>query len=172
MSEPFVGEIRMVGFNFAPQDWAFCDGSTMSIAQNEVLFNLIGTTYGGDGLDTYQLPDLRGRRFVHQGTDRSGSPWVIGQVAGEENHTLTGQELPSHTHVPAASSFNGTTSNPVGAVWARASGATPAYGAPENAGMSPNTIDPAGGSQPHENMPPFVVINFIISLFGIFPSRD
>ena len=133
MSDPFIGEIRMVGFNFAPQNWAFCDGSTMSISQNEALFTLIGTTYGGDGEQTFNLPDLRGRRFVHQGTDRFGAPWVIGQVAGEETHTLTTQELPSHAHAPAASTFNGTTSSPVGAVWARASGAVLPYGGSPNA---------------------------------------
>jgi microcystin-dependent protein len=172
MSEPFIGEIRMVGFNFAPENWAFCDGATLSISDNDALFALIGTTYGGDGVETFNLPDLRGRRFVHQGTDRLGFPWVLGQLAGQETHTLTGQELPVHTHVPAASSFNGTTASPAGAVWARASGATPPYGASANAGMSPNTIDPTGGGQPHENMPPFLVINFIIALFGIFPSQD
>jgi microcystin-dependent protein len=172
MGSPFIGEIRMVGFNFAPQNWAFCDGSAMVIAENEALFSLLGTTYGGDGVETYNLPDLRGRRFVHQGTDRSGSPWVLGEIAGEETHTLTTQELPSHAHLPVASTFNGTTSSPVGAVWARASGAVLPYGGSPNITMSANLIDPTGGNQPHENMPPFLVINFIISLFGIFPSRN
>lgn len=172
MGNPFVGEIRMVGFNFAPVNWAFCNGQTMSITQNTTLFSLIGTTYGGDGETTFNLPDLQGRRFVHQGTDRVGAPWITGQVAGQETHTLTTQELPSHAHAPAASTFNGTTASPVGTVWARASGAVLPYGAAANSPMAANLIDPSGGDQPHDNMPPFLVINFIISLFGIYPSRN
>ncbi len=172
MGQPFIGEIRLVGFNFAPQGWAFCDGSTMSIAENDALFSLIGTTYGGDGVQTFNLPDLRGRRFVHQGSDRVGQTWVIGQLAGEESHTLTSQELPSHTHVPAVSSFNATASSPVGAVWARASGATSPYGGSVDVAMSSSLIDPAGANQPHDNMPSFLVINFVISLFGIYPSQS
>ena len=173
MSEPFIGEIRMVGFNFAPQNWAFCDGSLMAISQNEALFTLIGTTYGGDGQQTFGLPDLRGRRFVHQGVDRTGASWVIGQTAGQENVTLSSGHLPVHTHVPTASSASGTAAVPTGAVWAAAQGTAVPYStqAP-NILMNPGLVDPAGTSLPHENMAPYLVVNFIISLFGIFPSQN
>src|ERR1700744_1265541 len=106
MSEPYVGEIRMVGFNFAPQNWALCNGQTLSISQNEVLFNLIGTTYGGDGVNTFNLPDLRGRIPVHQGTNPNGT-YILGQLAGTETVTLTGNQLPQHPHPPQAQSAAG-----------------------------------------------------------------
>ena len=173
MSDPYVGEIRMVGFNFAPQGWAFCDGSLMSISQNEVLFTLIGTTYGGDGQQTFALPDLRGRRFVHAGTDRSGTPWVQGQVGGTETVTLTAGQLPAHTHPPIAASTSGTTSTPSGTVWAGAQGAVLPYSSSApNIAMNPGLVDAAGQGLPHENMAPFLVINFVIALFGIFPSQN
>jgi len=170
MSQPYVGEIRMVGFNFAPQGWAFCNGQTMAISDNEVLFNLIGTTYGGDGVNTFNLPNLQGRIPFHQGTN-AGNTMVIGQIAGSENVTLITNQLPAHTHTLAANSTAGTQPSPAGGYWAQStldqfSTETPAHT------MDPSSILPVGGSQPHDNMPPFQVLNFVISLFGVFPSQN
>jgi microcystin-dependent protein len=171
MSSPFVGEIRMVGFNFAPQGWAFCDGSVIAISQNETLFTLIGTTYGGDGVSTFALPDLRGRMAQHQ-----GSSTVLGQRMGEETVALqTTGVLATHSHSAAASDGHGSQAGPAGAVWAAASGGVNPYStAAANATLAADTIAnaPASGGQPHENMSPFLVINFVISLFGIFPSQS
>ncbi len=166
MSQPYVGEIRMVGFNFAPVGWAFCNGQTLTISQNEVLFNLIGTTYGGDGVTTFSLPDLRGRIPFHQ-----GGSMIIGQTSGSENVTLTTSQIPAHNHILTASSASGTQSSPSGGLWATStldefSTETPVHS------MDPSTLVVTGGSQPHDNMPPFQVVNFIISLFGIFPSQN
>jgi microcystin-dependent protein len=172
VSQPFIGEIRIFGGNFAPLDWAFCDGSLQSISENEVLFNLIGTTYGGDGVNTFALPDLRGRFPIHQGTDNSGYTAVIGQRAGSESVTVTVAQLPSHPHSAKAVKASAV-SSPVGAAWAGAP--TPAYTAPnvdaDMTVMSSAAITSVGGSQPHENMSPYLVTNFIISLFGIYPSQ-
>ena len=165
MAQPYVGEIRMFGGNFAPAGWAFCDGSVLPISQYEVLFNLIGTTYGGDGQNTFALPDLRGRVPVHQ-----GGGFVIAQMAGEESHTLTLNQIPAHTHPAQVTSGPGTTQSPVGEVWAQWSSPQFSDQAP-NAQMNAAAVGNAGGSQPHENMVPYLVVNFIISLFGIFPSQ-
>ena len=167
MSNPYVGEIRMFSGNFAPLGWAFCDGSVLSIADNNVLFALIGTTYGGDGVSTFVLPDLRGRAPVHQ-----GNGFVIGQIGGTETVTLTVSQLPSHTHAPlAASGGSGIPANsPAGNVWSGWTGNQFSTQAP-TAPMSPAAVAADGGSQPHDNMVPFLAINFIISLFGIFPSQ-
>jgi microcystin-dependent protein len=164
MSSPYVGEIRMFGGNFAPAGWAFCDGSILPISENETLFNLIGTTYGGDGQETFALPDLRGRVPIHQ-----GSGHVIGEAAGVETVTLTTQQIPQHTHPPQAQSGQGSLSSPSGAVWARSSLNEFAPG-PAAVAMASGIVGAAGGSQPHENMAPFLAVNFIISLFGVFPS--
>jgi microcystin-dependent protein len=171
-SQPFVGEIMMVGFNFAPQGWAFCDGALLAIAENDTLFNLIGTTYGGDGQTTFALPDLRGRVPIHIGQGPGLSPYVIGQRAGVENVTLTVNQLPQHAHVvnPAASSGEQTSNRPdnnypaVGGYYAASTNSSSPMGAP--------TLAAAGGGQPHNNIQPVVGINFIISLFGIFPSQN
>ncbi|MCW2495940.1 tail fiber protein [Jatrophihabitans sp.] len=169
MSEPYVGEIRMVGFNFAPSGWALCDGSLLSIASNEVLFELIGTTYGGDGVNTYALPNLLGRRVVHQGGGAT-----IGQVGGVETVTLTQGQLAPHTHAAQANSHPGTSTLPGGNYWAAAAGAVRPYSpaAPSAPLAAAAVLNTTGGGAPHENMPPFLVINFVISLFGIFPSQS
>lgn len=174
MANPFVGEIRLFGGNFAPVGWAFCDGSLLSIAQNDVLFALIGTTYGGDGQTTFALPDLRGRVPVHQGQGPGLSPRLIGQMAGVENVTLLSSQLPSHNHVLNA------TATPAAAgtgVAGSLTGATPAggtqfYGStPGGGAMAAQVLQPAGTGLPHNNVAPFLGMNFIISLFGIFPSQ-
>ena len=169
MSTPFVGEIRMVGFNFPPVGWALCDGQVLSIAQNDVLFTLIGTTYGGDGANTFALPNLLGRVPIHQGAGPGLSSHVIGELSGSETVTLTAGQLPQHTHMPRAHSTIGSQSSPQNGVWSAAPVARYSVN-PPNTPLRPDLVGPAGGNQPHENMMPFVSINFIISLFGIFPS--
>ena len=169
MSTPYVGEIRMVGFNFAPVGWALCDGQLLPIAQNDVLFALIGTTYGGDGANTFALPDLQGRIPVHMGTGPGLGSRVIGERSGSESVTLTGSQLPAHTHVPQAHSANGSQSSPQNGLWAGSPAASYSANAANNA-MNNTLIGATGGSQPHANVMPFQAINFVISLFGIFPS--
>lgn len=166
MSTPYVGEIRIFAGNFAPVGWNFCDGSLIAISQNETLFNLIGTTYGGDGQTTFALPDLRSRVPVHQ-----GSGFVLGQSAGEETVTLTTQQIPSHTHPAQASDQAGSQSGPGGGVWAESSLNYYSSASP-NVTMSASAIANAGGSQPHDNMLPYLAICYIISLFGVFPSQS
>ena len=168
MSSPFIGEIRMFGGNFAPQGWAFCDGQLMSIADNDALFNLIGTTYGGDGQSTFALPDLRSRVPVH-----AGNGFTLAQKSGEETVTLTTNQIPAHMHVPQCNSNAGTTAAASGGVWAaNATVANPTYGSvAPNAAMDPAAVGIAGGSQPHDNMIPFLCVSFILSLFGVFPSQ-
>lgn len=171
MGSPFIGEIRMAGFNFAPNGWAFCDGSLLPIAQNDALFALIGTTYGGDGQETFALPDLRGRIPIHAGTlSGSGSNYPIGSAAGVESVTLTTGQMPAHTHLPQAGSY-GNSDTPAGNFFAASATVDPFVTVPPNSAMNPATVQPAGGSQPHDNQPPYLAINFIISLFGIFPSQ-
>lgn len=172
MATPFVGEIRLFAGNFAPQGWALCDGSLLSIAQNEVLFQLIGTTYGGDGQSTYALPDLRGRVPVHQGLGPGLTPRAMGEQGGIESQVLLSTQLPSHNHVlnattTAAASANGVAGSLTGANQAgtRFYGSTPGGGA-----MATDALSTVGGAQPHNNMAPYLGLNFIISLFGIFPS--
>ncbi len=170
MSQPYIGEIRMVGFNFAPVGWAFCNGAIIAITENETLFNLIGTTYGGDGQSTFALPNLQSRVPIHLGTG-GGSTYVIGQMAGEEEVTLTINQIPSHNHIPQANSSAGTQTSPANNVWAAAS-ALPYSNNGPNAVMAPQAVQNAGGSQPHDNMLPFLAINFIIALYGIYPSQS
>jgi len=167
MSSPFIGEIRMFGGNFAPVGWAFCDGSLIPISENDALFNLIGTTYGGDGQNTFALPDLRSRIPLHVGPG-----FALGQSGGVESVTLTTSQIPAHSHVPQANNAAGTQVGPDNGVWASTSPALNNYSnvAP-SVSMDPAAIGPSGGSQPHDNMVPFLVINFILSLFGIFPSQ-
>lgn len=166
MAQPYVGEIRMFGGNFAPAGWMFCDGQLLAIAENETLFNLIGTTYGGDGQNTFALPDLRGRVPVHQGPGLT-----LGQAMGSEAVTLSAAQLSPHSHaLNATSTAASAAANPRGMLGASAATQFYGSGAPTTP-MATGAITPAGGSQPHENMAPFQAVSFIISLFGIFPSQ-
>ncbi len=169
MSNPYIGEIRMFAGNFAPVGWAFCQGQLMPISENETLFNLIGTTYGGDGQSTFALPNLASRVPMHMGTGPNGQAFVIGQMAGEEQVTLTTSQIPAHSHVPQANSANGTKSSPQNNVWANSANLPYSSAAPSTS-LAPQAIGSAGGSQPHDNMIPFLAVNFIISLFGVYPS--
>jgi microcystin-dependent protein len=168
MGTPYVGEIRMFAGNFAPAGWAFCNGALLAISENDVLFTLIGTTYGGDGQNTFALPDLQSRVPVHMGTG-GGSSYVIGQNGGTESVTLTTTQIPVHSHVPLCNSAAGTKASPQNDVWAALDSNVYSDVAPSVI-MAPSALGPSGGSQPHDNMVPFLVINFIISLFGVFPS--
>lgn len=170
MAQPYVGEIRLFAGNFAPAGWAFCSGQLMAISENETLFQLIGTTYGGDGQSTFGMPDLRGRVPIHQGT--GFSTFIIGQIAGVEAVTLTTNQIPSHTHGFRVSTAPGTQSNPAGSVPGASPSVTLYIEESPTVNLNAGAIAPAGGSQPHNNMQPFQCINFIISLFGIFPSPN
>lgn len=167
MSGPFIGEIRMFGGNFAPAGWAFCDGSLIPISENDALFNLIGTTYGGDGQSTFALPNLQSRVPVHV-----GPAFLLGQSGGSEAVTLTTSQIPAHSHVPQCNPNPGGQSSPGGNVWASPSTGTVYSDAAPGVAFDPAAVGSAGGSQPHDNMIPFLVVNFIISLFGIFPSQN
>lgn len=171
MPEPYVGEIRMFAGNFPPNGWAFCEGQTLPISENDVLFQLIGTTYGGDGEETFNLPNLASRIPIHMGTGPSGITYQIGEMAGTEQETLTTQQIPSHTHTLLGSAAAATTQQPENRMIATAQyqGYYDQMDNPVN--MSAQAIGAAGGSQPHENTQPFLCINFIISLFGVFPSQ-
>ena len=172
MPEPYIGEIRMFGGSFAPAGWAFCDGQQLPISENDALFTLIGTTYGGDGQETFNLPDLQGRVPLHMGTGPDGISYAIGEKAGVESVTLTTQQIPIHSHAPIASNDAGTSPTPQNSIWSAAGTGDQIYNdqAP-NLNMRANIIQPAGSSQPHENMGPYLVISFIISLFGVFPTQ-
>ena len=173
MAQPFVGEIQIFGGNFAPNGWAFCNGAILDISQNSVLFTLIGTTYGGDGVNTFALPDLRGRVPVCLGTGPDAVTYVIGQTGGTESVTLTVQAIPSHTHAPFCNTGAGNSGTPGGSFWAgNASTALPQFAAAPDTNMNAAGVGNTGGSQPHENLMPYVAVNFIISLFGIFPSQN
>ena len=171
MSEPFLGEIKIISWNFSPKGWAFCNGQFLPINQNQALFSLLGTMYGGNGQTTFALPDLRGRAPIHV-----GAGFIEGQAGGQEAHTVTQSEMPAHTHMVQAST-NGNaaqlTADPTGAYFASPN--TQTYVSP-NAGqlttINPSTVTTVGGSQPHENRQPSLVVNMIIALIGIFPSRN
>lgn len=172
MAQPYVGEIRMFAGNFAPNGWMFCEGATLPIAENEVLFNLIGTTYGGDGQETFNLPNLASRVPIHMGTGPDGTTYQLGEMAGTEQETLTIQQIPNHTHPLTGGVIQGNVGTPKDNVLAESPGAIKPYIEDVPAvNMNANAITPAGGSQPHENTQPFLCINFIISLFGVFPSQ-
>ncbi|CCF82963.1 phage tail protein [Nitrolancea hollandica] len=165
MSEPFLGEVRMVAFSFAPRGWALCDGQLLPINQNQALFSLLGTVYGGDGVRTFALPDLRGRTPVHADT---GHP--LGQASGAETHTLVPAETPSHTHSVRAAAATAASPNPSGDLLAKP--ATPIYGPAKNLlNLLPGTVSMNGG-QAHENMQPYLVVNFAIALSGIYPTPN
>lgn len=165
MAQPYVGEIRMFAGNFAPAGWMFCEGQLLPIAENETLFQLIGTTYGGDGQSTFALPDLRGRLPLHQ-----GNGFILAETGGAEEITLTTQQIPAHAHPLLATTAVGTAASPQGSLLA-ASGSSNVYRlGPSAVALSNQTVGPVGGSQPHTNFQPYLCVDFIISLFGIFPS--
>ncbi len=169
---PLVGEIRMFAGTFAPVGWAFCNGQPLAISENDVLFTYIGTTYGGDGEQSFNLPNLASRVPIHMGTGPDGTTYVIGEAAGTEQETLTIQQIPNHTHALTASEGTGQSANPEGNVLAQApAGINPYFEDVPAASLNAGSVGPVGGSQPHENTQPFLCINFIISLFGIFPSQ-
>jgi microcystin-dependent protein len=167
MSDPFIGEIKVISFNFPPKGWAFCNGQLLPINQNQALFSILGTVYGGDGRTTFGLPNFQSKLPLHQ-----GNGFTLGQQGGEAAHTLTINEMPAHNHPAqgqsAAAPTTGTT--PASSVWAN-SGQNPFAPAPDTS-MSPAAVSNNGGSQPHNNESPYLVLNFIIALVGIFPSQN
>jgi len=165
MAQPYVGEIRMFAGNFAPAGWMFCEGQLMPISENETLFQLLGTTYGGDGQSTFALPDLRGRVPLHQ-----GNGFILAETGGAEEVTLTVNQIPAHAHALLASSNPGATVNPQNNVVASSPSVNVYIEDAASANLSALALAPVGGSQPHTNFQPYLCINFIISLFGIFPS--
>jgi microcystin-dependent protein len=171
MAQPYVGEIRMFGGNFAPVGWAFCSGQLLPISENETLFQLIGTTYGGDGQDTFALPDLRGRLPIHQGSGPGLSSRILAETGGSETVTLTGNQIPLHNHLAVVSTSAATASSPQGNVIANGTPNLYLRDVPSDS-MNPNSLGISGGNQPHENLMPFLCVSFIISLFGIFPSPN
>jgi len=173
MADPFVAEIRIFPFNFAPKGWAWCDGQLLPLSQNTALFSLLGTTYGGDGKSNFALPDLQGNAPMHPGQGPGLSLHDLGEMGGSEFVTLLESEIPSHSHALMASSTTGSKSLPSGNSLARASGATP-YIPPAGAplvSMAFQSLTPAGGDQPHNNMQPYLTLNFNIALQGVFPPR-
>jgi microcystin-dependent protein len=171
MPEPYVGEIRMFAGNFAPNGWMLCEGQTLPIAENEVLFQLIGTTYGGDGEETFNLPNLASRIPIHMGTGPDGTTYQIGEMAGTEQETLTTQQIPNHTHPLTASTNPANLQTPESNLTGKSTQVDLYINAVPGDAMNAQAITPVGGSQPHENTQPFLCINFIISLFGVFPSQ-
>ena len=171
MAQPYVGEIRMFGGSFAPAGWMMCDGQLLPISENETLFQLIGTTYGGDGESTFQLPNLQSRVPIHMGSN-AGQTFVLADAGGVESVTLTTPQIPIHTHALLGSSASASSNSPTNNLGGRITIAGVfAYGTDAPIGnISPQAVGPAGGSQPHENIQPYLCITFIISLFGIFPS--
>src|SRR5215470_8297653 len=164
MSEPFLGEIKIISWNFPPKGWTFCNGQLLPINQNQALFSILGTTYGGDGMRTFGLPNLQGRTPFHV-----GNGIVLGELGGETAHTLNISELPAHNHVPVGNSGNPTQPSASGNLWC----VNPSqYNTTSNSSMNPAGMLPTGGNQPHENMSPYLVLNFIIALQGIFPSQN
>lgn len=174
MTDPFLAEIRMFAGTFAPSGWALCDGQLMAISQNTALFSLLGTVYGGDGRVTFGLPDLRGIAPMQSGQGAGLSPRYLGETGGEPYVTLINSEMPVHNHLVNAYAGNGDQASPQNAVWAESLNGRqgdPLYAPAPNVAMSPTAIGVTGGSQPHNNMPPYLCVSFIISLQGIFPQR-
>ena len=165
MSAPFIGEVRMIAFNFPPKGWAFCNGQILAINQNQALFSVLGTTYGGNGQTTFGLPDLQARSPVHVGNGVS-----LGEKSGEAAHTLTVAEMAAHTHTCQGNTTAANTGTAAGNDWG-AQAANPFFNTP-NTPMGPSAVSMTGGSQPHNNMQPYLVINFVIALVGIFPSQN
>lgn len=171
MSEPFLAEVRMVGFNFAPRGWAFCDGQILPINQNQSLYSLLGTTYGGDGRTSFALPDMRGRTPIHVGRSNGGGDHTLGQKSGEETHTLAANEMPQHTHQMMATNTAASSTDPTNRVLAESVRDT--YRDLTNpVNMGSGTVANVGGGQAHNNMQPYLAVNFCIALQGLFPSRN
>ena len=170
MAQPYVGEIRMFGGNFPPVGWLFCEGQQLPISENETLFQLIGTTYGGDGESTFALPNLQSRVPIHMGNGPDGVTYPLAEQAGTESVTLTTQQIPIHSHAFVASTAFADQTSPSGNIPGQPTVAQLYFAAPPTSAMASSAVTPVGGSQPHENCQPFLVINYIISMFGIFPS--
>lgn len=169
MAQPYIGEIRMFGGNFAPAGWMFCEGQLLPISENDTLFTLIGTTYGGDGQETFALPDLRGRVPVHMGSNGQSS-YTQGETGGVETVTLTKGQMPAHSHAFITYNATSNTPNPGNNLLGLSTRIQMYYGDNPNVAMNANSLGQAGGNQPHENFMPYLCVNFIISLFGIFPT--
>ena len=171
MAQPYVGEIRIFAGNFAPAGWMFCEGQLLPISENETLFQLIGTTYGGDGQETFNLPNLASRVPIHMGTGPTGITYQIGEMAGTEQETLTTQQIPIHNHAMLASAVTAGGLSPNNEMLGESNSVTLYRAGAGAAALNASAVTPVGGSQPHENTQPFLCINFIISLFGVFPSQ-
>lgn len=171
-SEPFIGQLALVPYNFAPRGWALCNGQLLSIAQNTALFSLLGTTYGGNGTTNFALPDLRGRVPVSSGQGPGLSSYLLGQTGGAETYTLTLNQMPAHSHILMADTSVGTSERPNGALPARNAAGVPQYGTQATGTMTSGALQSSGGGQPHDTMQPYVTLNWIIALQGIFPSRN
>ena len=171
--DPFVGEIRVVGFNFAPKGWAFCNGQLLPISQNTALFSLLGTLYGGDGRSTFALPDLQGCAAMHPGQGPGLNSYVLGERGGEASVTLQGTEMPAHTHGLKALLTPGTTASPTGASFAKGPGTTSLYGPASGTSttLSSQALNVTGGNLPHNNMQPYLTMNFVIAMQGVYPPR-
>ena len=172
MSQPYLGEIRLFPYNFAPRSWAFCNGQIMAISQMTALFSLLGTTYGGNGQTTFALPDLRGRRAISSGQGPGLQFYDLGQVSGVETVTLIQTEMPQHTHSVLASTSDSSSKNPSQNILGGTASPVYAAVATANATLAPQTIGMAGGSQPHENRAPYLTLNYCIAMEGIYPSRN
>ena len=171
MSQPYIGGIRMFAGNFAPNGWMTCEGQILPISENDALFTLIGTTYGGDGQETFNLPNLASRVPIHMGTGPDGTTYQIGEKAGTEQETLTVQQIPIHTHPFTGSTAPGSQATPVGNMVAASNTVSLYKASPPTTPLNAQAVQPTGGSQPHENTQPFLCLNYIISLFGIFPTQ-
>lgn len=170
--DPFVGEVRVFGFDFAPRGWATCDGQLLPISQNTALFSLLGTNYGGDGRSTFGLPDLRGRAPMMWGQGPGLTMRMIGEAGGSPTATLTEAQIPAHTHTLAAASADGNSGDPDGRYLAVTSGGTPFSGSTPNGSLATQAMTVAGGNQPHDNMQPHLLVTYCIALQGIFPPRQ
>lgn len=164
MSEPFLGEIKIISWNFPPKGWAFCNGQLLPINQNQALFAILGTTYGGDGIQTFGLPNLQGRTPVHVGNGIS-----LGEMGGEATHTLIISEIPAHTHVPVGAT-GAASSGPSGNLWTTSN--LKPYAGSGGTAMNPACVSATGNNQAHQNMSPYMVLNFIVALSGIFPTQN
>jgi microcystin-dependent protein len=174
MSEPFVGQIQIFGFNFAPQGWALCAGQILPISQNTALFSILGTTYGGDGKSNFALPNLQGRVPIQQGQGSGLTLRSLGEIGGEEFVTLSANQMPGHTHAANCNNAVGTAYDPAGQVWSQDAGGNQEYGTGAVVGkhMSSNAVLQAGGGQPHNNLQPYLVLNYCIAMQGVFPPRS